>query len=378
MKFINATKYIFSIILQNTIQFLLFLFKQLFSFSPNSLNLFLGVIADQENTCITYHKRPQYSDDVSTTSYPWPNQKKLAIILQGPVIKENDFTIETIKIYIKHFPDDLIILSTWNDEDTVYLTKCPTKGVKIIFNKKPDYSGNQNINYQIASTYAGVIEAKENNFEYILKTRTDQRLYSPDSKEFLFNILDNFPIDNGYNQKSRIIGVSLNTFKFRPYGLSDMTLFGQIDDMIRYWGVKHDLRKPEDFLISYMSCKSPKMRDFMRLKLCEIYLFTNFLESLGRDIKWTLADSWDAFACHTCIIDKESLDLYWPKYQKFREFRYLEYSGATMKDELSFHDWLSLFSRKGNIEPVFEEIIEKTNVDTIDFDLLTSSSSRLY
>lgn len=332
-------------------------------------DLFFNEIEKQEKISITYHKRPQYSDDVNSLSYPWSKETKMAIIIQGPIIKENDFTIETIKIYEKHFPDDLIILSTWNDEDRDYLKKCPTGNVKIIYNKRPDNPGISNVNYQIASSFAGVTLAKENNYQYVLKTRTDQRLYAPNIKEFFFNILQVFPLNLGYNQKCRIIGVSLNTFKYRPYGLSDMTLFGHIDDMLMYWSVDHDPRIPRQI-------NAPIMKEFMDERICEIYLFTKFLERIGREVKWTLADSWNAFTNHTCIVDKESLDLYWPKYQKYREFRYLGYSGVTTRDELSFRDWLSLYTRMNRIEPVFEEIIDKRFGDTIDFDSLSSSSPK--
>ena len=38
-----------------------------------------------------------------------------AIIIQGPVITKNKFTLETVKLYLKLHPNAYIILSTWDD-----------------------------------------------------------------------------------------------------------------------------------------------------------------------------------------------------------------------------------------------------------------------
>ena len=78
--------------------------------------------------------------------------------------------------------------------------------------------------------------AKRLGATHVVKTRSDQRAYNPSLLSYLYNLLQVFPVNAGEKiQKSRIIGTSLNTFKHRIYGLSDMFLFGEIDDLLLYW-----------------------------------------------------------------------------------------------------------------------------------------------
>lgn len=208
--------------------------------------------------------------------------------------------------------------------------------------------GQSNINLQIASTLSGVRFARAGGAEYVLKLRTDQRIYGPNAAETLYTIVDSFPMGAAWpKQAKRIVGCSLNTFKYRMYGLSDMLLFGSSDDMLTYWDVALDERRFGDD-----ACRraAASLRAFAEWRVCEVYLATEFLKRVGRELQWSLEDSWNAFRDHFCIVDREHLDLYWPKYLS-REHRWLSYGKDQRTQELSFVEWLHLYARGESTRP---------------------------
>jgi hypothetical protein len=298
---------------------------------------------------LTFHLRPKLAKKVSIAPTNPQDLSKYAIVIQGPIITKNNFTLETIRLYKYFFSGSVIVLSTWDDVNEEVIKRFNEEKISVILNKKPESPGQQNINYQIISSRSGVEKAAEMGCEYVLKTRTDQRIYNPNTLEFFRSMLKNFPINiNSCQQKARIIGVSLNTFKYRLYGLSDTTIFGSIDDMLLYWNADLDEREKGVF----------EPFNYLKLSLCEVYLATKFLINIGREIKWTLKDSWEVFIEHFCIIDEKSIDLYWYKYARIKEFRYRSYMHQPEKEELTFADWVVLYSN-------FKNLIIPTNYDLV-------------
>ena len=156
-------------------------------------------------------------------------------------------------------------------------------------------------------------------------------------------VLNVFPIKEQNFQKERIIGLSLNSFKYRLYGFSDMFQYGNIYDIDKYWDVELDQRRYSD---EYINQNGSSLKKYAQLKLCEVYLTSKYLQSVGCNLNWTLEDSWEKFSKHFCIIDKESIDLYWPKYNS-QEYRWLNYSGEYRMDEITFREWIDLSNLKG-------------------------------
>lgn len=327
-----------------------------------TLNSILFEIEKREKTWITHHTRPKFASAIGTFSDKLKFSAKIAIVIQGPIIKDEDFTLETIKIYKKNFDDTIIILSTWEDENKDYLRKIKKEGIEIILCKKPEYPGISNINFQITTSIEGLRKAKAKDIDYALKTRTDQRMYAPNIKDFLCNVIEQFPVVSGYKQKMRIVGVSLNTFKYRLYGLSDMNTFGQIDDMLLYWGVDLDLRKFTDIEISRAS---RSIKNFAEWGVCETYFEIEFLKKIGRELKWTLEDSWKAYSEHFCIVDKEILDLYWYKYERRKEYKYLCYDSIRANQELNFREWLNLHHNLNNKRKIPEDVLDINFPDVV-------------
>lgn len=121
---------------------------------------------------ILYQDKP----NASALETPMITSSELAIIIQGPVIKNNNgdnVTRAVIESIRKHFPKSQLILSTWENAD---LSELPTSTIdKIILSEDPLDQTPQgyapiNINRQLISARAGL---KETDKPYILKTRTD-------------------------------------------------------------------------------------------------------------------------------------------------------------------------------------------------------------
>lgn len=259
----------------------------------------------------------------------------LCIVIQGPIVKENDFTLETCKIYKKIFNNsETIILSTWDTEDKKYLKNFESIGVKVLLSKAPDFAGRANLNYQILSTMKGLEEGEKLGCEYAIKTRTDQRFYSTNLSRDLFNLLKIYPPSPNYNMHSRLVALSFNSFKYRYYGISDMFLFGNTQDMLKYWNSPLVTKKYEEY-------KTIKQKDLWQQYCSETYIALHFLKNIGVTPEYTLKHTWKIYKDLFIFIDKEILDMYWPKYtnlnSRWRLFR------PNMLEEMRHSDWLNLY-----------------------------------
>jgi hypothetical protein len=336
-------------------------FKILFEIISNVKSL-INVIYKSKNNFITYVFRPTYLNynlkdeglihiEVNQYNEPYEQGDIISIVMQGPIIKKNNFTYETLKLYKSNFPNSIVIFSTWEGINSSDANIIRDLGVDLILNKYPKAFGPGNINLQIVSTSVAIKQAKDLGAKYVLKCRSDQRIYNKNIFKYLLSLLDQFPVkfDSNFIQKKRIIGASMNTFKYRMYGMTDMLNFGQIDDMLNYWDANLDTREniKEEITKSHIH-----PYDFAKYNVCEVYLTTLFLKKNGVDINWTLDDSLEKYAKHFCIINQETLDLYWGKYTSL-EYRWKEYGNETNYfEELTFNDWLLLYQKYNKQENI--------------------------
>jgi hypothetical protein len=267
-----------------------------------------------------------------------------AIIVQGAVIDEDDFTFESLKIYRRNFPEAILILSTWNVSVDLEMQLNEYK-VNVIRNQRPSNPGISNINLQIKTSRSGVLLAKELGSEFVLKTRTDQRIYHPSLDAYLISLIRAFPLKNNRHtdQSERMVAISLNTFKHRLYGISDMFLFGHIDDMCKYWDAPFDNRIDS---LEEAKKAGKTWQSFSNWRVCEVYLCANFIEGLGRELTFTLQDYHEVLKEHFIIIDQSAIKLFWKKYN-LSEDRYAAF--GVFDPEISFNDWLVLFQASDNI-----------------------------
>ena len=273
---------------------------------------------------ITFHTRPIFASDIKYRGKETAEDALCAIIIQGPIRREDNFTLETVKLYRKHYPAATVILSTWEDEDISTFKTLEDKRSKIVRGKKPSYNGPGNVNMQAGSTKNGIALAVQMGLRYVLKTRTDQRMYGIGTLQFFINLLEQFPIRDGSTQKKRIVGFNVTTTtRYLPYHLSDLFMFGATEDMKTYWDIPLIMDKTDK-----------------RGPIVERRLFMGFLRNTGWDGKDTEEDFLRALGERCVVVGNESVDLYWPKYfDRRREHRILDYQYPTF--EISFKKWLN-------------------------------------
>lgn len=310
---------------------------------------------------ITSMARPKTSDQVGTgpthsplSTAPVLRCEPTAIFMQGPVADEFAFTLETLRIYAAAMPGCRLILSTWQDTPAAQLEAIVGMGVKLVLSEKPGDPGQSNVNMQITSASAGVRQAAADGATWVLKTRTDQRLYQPDVMSGLAALAKSLPPSGmaANTQKYRIFGIGQGNLKFALYHPSDQTVFGHVDDMLTYW--TPPLRSGP-LPAHWPASREDIFRDVSIGELCrhaapESYFASQFLLRQGRSLDWTLADSWAAFRDHFGTVDYGSTDFYWVKGQSYSLWENpTTYRRLINRKELTFLDWMQLYA--GHLRP---------------------------
>lgn len=289
-------------------------------------------IEDKLGYFVTYWKRPRSSYDIfdGNSSY---SSSDVAIVLQGPLLLDDDFTYETILLYRKTYPLCKIILSTWEDSDIKSINRIKKiGGVEVCLSKIPKVRGRENINLQKKSSIAGIELAQSLGCKYVLKSRTDQRMYKSNIVLFLLKLLTNNPLNVDISSNSRLIVTSLGTFKNRLYNISDMFVFGEVEDVYKFFNVPEVSCLEDEFIY-------PKDQvEYSKLRPGEIYFTTNYIESLGYELKWTIHDSDYYRNSLFIVIDDEMVDLFWPKYNNY-EHKFRQYGSNRDLFQCTFSEW---------------------------------------
>jgi len=261
---------------------------------------------------ITDKKGEKINRITSIAQFKKKPQSKNAIIIQGPVIPE--ITKQVTQYYAAQYPNDWIILSTWEETDEVELALIKPYVDQIVLNQIPEIRGIQNRNLQILSTLNGIRAAYEKGINYILKTRTDAIVLTTNIFEKSKQKLDQYDntVASSYGLKQRIIISQSFTRKYIAYHPADIVMLGTIDDMLRFWKVEHDLRDfdPKKMLIWNgwtLYTLSSEMYP------AESYLAIQFAQAIGWELKFTLEDSWDFYKNIFLVLNNEYLELFWYK-----------------------------------------------------------------
>lgn len=247
-------------------------------------------------------------------------ETRIAIIMQGPLMLEDDFTLTTAIYYKKCYPNSKIIVSTWDDSDKTTIRQLREQGIIVVLSKLPDNSGNLNINYQVVSTLAGVKEAKRHNVEYVCKTRTDQRLYHPNAMNHLLDLVKTFPVNNDdfkEKQKGRIVTFCMPYGDlFYPYCLSDFLYFGYVEDVEQLFSIAPDKRAKGKH-----GNGSTRREIAETMRAPEIQLLRDYISRMGGNNACTIKAYWQFVKNHLITINKDEVGLFWPKYEE----RYCEH-----------------------------------------------------
>lgn len=294
------------------------------------------ILKNGDENFITYWFRPKKTDNVYL-NFSCPETKNVGIVIQGPLRLQNDFTLETAKLYRRFYPNCEIILSTWENEDEQYTNKFLNLGVHVIRSKiLPENLWRfGSTNQQRETSLAGIKKAKDLDCEYVAKTRTDQRFYSPSAIKLLLKLIDLYPLkDSIKSAKKRIIACSVGTFSDkRRYNVSDLFLFGTTYDIERYFSCPIDTRDYKKLPVYDGEAENSKNR------FGEIWFTTHYLELCGNKLKWTKEDSDNLRNNFFIIVDNEMIDLYWDKYT-ILEYRWRNYLNQIPHDPVTFSDWL--------------------------------------
>lgn len=275
-----------------------------------------------------------------------------AVVMQGPVYDDFDFTLETLKLYRRTMPSVRLVVSSWKDTEDLFVERARSIGADVVLSEKPEYSGILNVNMQLVSAHAGVQLARDAGATWILKTRTDQRFYAPNLDSFLVSMANAFPPATKSRQKFRIFGLGMGTLKFGLYHLTDQSLFGHHEDMYTYWSAPMRLDKPK------ADWPTDPGRRFSEVPVQELfveaapetYLATQFLQAKGRSLDWTLADSWAVFRDCFGVVDSGTSDFFWAKNQVHSQLEDdRRYSQVDNRETLDFREWLLLYS--GAVSP---------------------------
>jgi len=174
--------------------------------------------------------------EILKSEYVIPGYENVGIVFQGPLDKNNDFTINTVKLLRKIYPDITIVVSTWigdiTDEERIEL-----QYAKCVILESQSMGGEDkgkgqkigHLNNQLLSSKVGLEYLEKNNIEYALKIRTDLRIYKIDFIPYFMNLLELFG-------KERIINVAFsNSLISVPYHMSDFIWFGAVNKVLQVY-----------------------------------------------------------------------------------------------------------------------------------------------
>lgn len=317
---------------------------------------------------ITYRQRNKYSNQEKFIENFALIDEKCGIVLQGPIRKEDNFTIETVKLYKKYYPKALIIVSTWNDidiQDEICLNK---EGASVLKNIKPEKSGLGNINFQIISSKNGIEFAKKNGCEYILKTRTDQRICKRYFLQFFIDLLTQFYItqENVKQDMRIIVGPSMvNATMLKPFMISDFLYFGKANDLKKIFDRDLDetdmtVEERRNWINSIKGKYS--ISEFYRITAPETLLIYDFAKKvMMEECEFNIKSYWEFVRDNLICLGWNDIDLLWPKYGIYNESKLdntiVDDAEASYSWDLS--KWMLLKNNRISFKSEYEEYSKK-------------------
>jgi len=298
-----------------------------------------GWILSRSNGHFSFHMRPASTSQVEVAPrFVPPLETSVGILIQGPVLKEGNFTVETVRLYRRIFPGSPIVVSTWDDTSPKILAQIESLGVKTVVSSRPAATGWGNVRLQMISTNVGIRALLNEGCSFVAKTRTDWRMYRSTSLSRLLDLINYFPLSQHRGQNKRIIAANIFTHKHRVYGLTDIFQFGEINDLLQYWDIESTTFKVGS---TSFNLDSPLIVDGTPV-VAEIFLCARYLSRLGIDLTFELRQWWDCLRDQFLVVDNSMLDAIWHKYEFRREHRgsfSYRLRGSLLVDHL---DWLTL------------------------------------
>lgn len=269
----------------------------------------------------SFNVRSKKAEDLITKEDKSPHADQFAIIMQGPLVAKDDFTLETIKIYNKIYKDVLVIVSTWKNEDSKYIERIENEcKCKVVLTDYPEHGGFMHTNYQAKGTQAGLATAKQLGKTFVFKTRSDYRFTKRGLLEFFYNIIHEYPcVKDEYGLNYRLIFTSgRNDDMYRPHFIGDQFNFGYIDDMLSFWncqGTDYE-KSSKDY---YSEREKSHMTWLQDRENCSV-LLKNFTKKVAnRDLVIDVKTYWDFVKKYLIFVSAKDCNAYWLKYDRFEE-----------------------------------------------------------
>ena len=281
---------------------------------------------------------------------------KLSVLIQGPIIAEDDITFKSIQSVRKHFPHSKIILSTWSDHKNLF-----SKRFEEISNLVPLFSDDPgaymvkpnstlNVNRVIVSSYEGL---KKINTEYTLKIRSDI-FFKNNSILKIFHKFNKINLKGKFNFTQERILFSNQTF-LNPnrvpilFHLCDWLALGKTEDLLDMFDIplmpKNEFtwflenKKPEDLLTPgnlsrYMS------EDYIGFKFCHKH-FKKLSHKHYYDFSEDDYLNWlEIIKANFIVIPNKMMGLYSLKYHNVKDFN--------LYKSWTYYEWKSLVLSKSN------------------------------
>jgi hypothetical protein len=266
------------------------------------------------------------------------NFDEWTVVVQGPVNSEIelDYLKESLFLLKSAYSGVKIVICTYLDSEEFISEVNPSLYDKKILLNKNDYKNN--FERQVASTSAGLRQAREWGSPFSIKLRTDQRLLNPASLQLFRLLLDEFK-DARTDTQTRVIFGSYNSWLYRPFGLSDMFTAGHTDELSKYWNFDQDI---SNFHIEYqnkpiwLENKVLFFESFLNMRYLNNYCFP-FTEDKFKDTS-------DALRDYFIVVDSSSIGQEWLKRNSIWSGNSIVKAGFDLPNEalleINFVTWL--------------------------------------
>lgn len=344
-----------------------FAFSVFWKNSLNAIMLCFCKAAETKSTYVSYQIKPKDTTEIPILS-GLEQSCSFAIVLQGPICMHDDMTYNTVKFYKQTYPHAVIIVSTWNDEPAENTTRLTELGAIIVRSEKPAHNGFMNVNYQLTNSLAGVKKAKELGCEFVVKTRTDQRICKPFIFDAMLSSINMFP-SVSEKQRGRVITLGVcGGGMFIPYHTCDFLYLGYTEDLIQLFSSPLDQRKIDRGFQKNIGLTTRRECSVQMLPP-EIYIMKHYcMDFLGFCCEDTVESYWYVVKNYLICYGMKDVDLMWDKYNGLSDMNFYtsEYFGKDDSPErlstmcFDFFNWLNLYMGNIKYDTCFERHADVT------------------
>lgn len=171
--------------------------------------------------------------------------------MQGIIIQGQTTYYKEISENFQNWPNT--VFSTWTTEPQENIEYIKSKGIHVIQSEPPTFPGDQNINYQALSTYAGLNYLHSICVKEVLKVRSDHTINDVKSLlEALYGKKLSFQVLSNADNRQDIV-YHLGYIHYAHDYPSDNIIYGKIDELMKMFNfqMKANYQCPPESLLVY-------------------------------------------------------------------------------------------------------------------------------